>query len=120
MKHSSKKQKFPSGAVRDSRDGKGRYDLISPYAMRRLAHTLEFGAIKYGDRNWEKGWPVMRIIDSLKRHLAQYEMGETDEDHLGRMMFNAMALSHTQEMIDCGQLPKELDDRPVSRKKRKR
>lgn len=111
-KQSDKVWRSPTGAIRDARVGKGRYDLISPYAMRRLAHTLEFGAIKYGDRNWEKGWPVMRIVDSLKRHLAQYEMGETGEDHLGRMLFNAMALAHTQEMIDTGRLPAELDDRP--------
>ena len=119
MKHSAKKRKFPTGAVRDSRDGKGRYDLISPYALRRLARRLEDGANRYSDRNWEKGMYVGAFIDSLTRHLIQYQMGMTDEDHLGAIMFNAMGLVHTQEMIDCGQLPKELDDRPVSRKKKR-
>lgn len=118
MKHSAKKRKFPTGAVRDSRAGKGRYDLISPHALRHLARRLEDGANRYTDRNWEKGMHVGAFIDSLMRHLSQYQMGMTDEDHLGAIMFNAMGLVHTQDMIDSGELPAELDDRPVAKRKR--
>jgi len=43
------------------------------------------GAAKYNDRNWERGGiPFGRYIDSLKRHISQYEMGMEDEDHLGQ------------------------------------
>lgn len=120
MKSSGKKRKFITGAVRDSRAGKGRYDLISPYAMRYLAQRLEEGANKYRDRNWERGMTTGAFIDSLKRHLAQYEMGMTDENHLGAIMFNAMGLVHTQHMIDNGYLPETLDDRPKYRKRGKK
>ena len=103
---------FPTGSVRDSREGKGRYDLISPFAIRRLARRCEEGATKYGDRNWEKGQPLSSYIDSLQRHLDQVKMGDTTEDHGGAVIWNAMAFLHTQEMIGRGVLPAELDDLP--------
>jgi hypothetical protein len=57
VKDSGKRQEFETGAVRDVRDGKGRYDLISPYALKRLAIIYERGALKYGDDNYLKGMP---------------------------------------------------------------
>jgi hypothetical protein len=105
-------QSFESGAVRGTQTGKGRYDLISTFATRRLALVLERGAARYGDRNWEKGIPLMRHIDSLKRHLDQFIEGHTDEDHLAHMLANAMMLVHTEEMVRQGVLPCQLDDRP--------
>jgi ribosomal protein S15P/S13E len=105
-------QSFDSGAVRGSQNGKGRYDLISTYATRRLAQVLERGASRYGDRNWEKGIPLMRHISSLKRHLDEFIEDHTNEDHLAHMFANAMMLVHTEEMIRKGALPKHLDDRP--------
>ena len=44
-------------AIREPSTGKGRYDLISPFAIRRLARWYEAGAAKYAPRNWEKGMP---------------------------------------------------------------
>ena len=52
---SGERQEFSTGSVRDTRKGKGRFDLLPPKAIRRLAVHFESGAIKYGDRNWEKG-----------------------------------------------------------------
>ena len=97
-------------AVREPSVGKGRYDLVSPFAMRRLAKHYELGAQKYdrdGGRNWEKGMPFSRYIDSAKRHLDKYIMGMTDEDHLAAAAFNIFAIMHHQEL---GQT--ELDDMP--------
>jgi hypothetical protein len=87
-------EKFLSGAVRDSRIGKGRFDLISPIGLRRLAHVMEMGAAKYGDRNWEKGMPVERFIDSALRHINQFREGHRDEDHLGHAAFNIFGAMH--------------------------
>jgi hypothetical protein len=95
-----------NGAVRDIRTGKGRYDLISHIAMRRLAVVYEKGAAKYADRNWEKGMPLCRFFDSAKRHMDQWLAGETDEDHLGHAMWNLAS------MIHLGELRPDLDDRP--------
>lgn len=75
--------------------------------MRRLAQHYEEGAKKYADRNWEKGMPFSRYVDSAKRHLDKYVMGMTDEDHLAATAWNIFAIMHHQEL---GQL--ELDDMP--------
>ena len=94
-------------AFREPSNGKGRYDLISPFATRRLAKWYELGASKYAERNWEKGMPFSRYIDSAKRHLDKYIMGMEDEDHLAAVAWNVFAIMHHQEL---GQ--DELDDMP--------
>jgi hypothetical protein len=80
--------------------------------MERDARHLEFGAKKYGDRNWEKGQPLSRYYDSAIRHMNKFMMGHRDEDHLAAARWNIGALMHTQEMIRIGRLPVELDDLP--------
>lgn len=112
LKDSGERQKFDTGAVRDTAEGKGRYDLVSPIAIRRLAVVLEKGAKKYQSRNWEKGMPLGRFLDSAKRHIDQYLEGHRDEDHLGQAMFNIMGCIHVEEMINRGKLPKDLNDLP--------
>lgn len=94
-------------AMREPSTGKGRYGLVSPFAIRRLAKHYENGALKYAERNWEKGIPFSRCIDSAKRHLDKYIMGMTDEDHLAAAAWNIFAIMHYQEL---GQ--NTLDDMP--------
>jgi len=72
LKDSGDRQSFESGAVRDIQVGKGRFDLISPFALLRIARVYEKGALKYAARNWEKGMPYGRFIDSALRHITQY------------------------------------------------
>ena len=113
LKDSGSRQTFAGGAQRDVQSvEKGRYDLISPIAMKRLAIILAKGALKYSDRNWEKGMPLHRYIDAALRHISQYLEGMRDEDHLGQAIFNVMACIHTEELIKRGVLPKELNDLP--------
>jgi hypothetical protein len=112
LKDSGHRRTFETGAQRDRPTGKGRYDLISPLATRRLAVIFEKGALKYADRNWEKGMPICQFIDSAKRHLDQYLEGRRDEDHLGQAMWNLHCAVHMEEMIDRSLLPKELNDLP--------
>ena len=91
-----KRRQFSTGMERDNREGKGRFDLISPFALLRLARIYEKGSKKYADRNWEKGCDFSVFIDSMFRHLAQYMMGDDDEDHLAQLAWNAFALMHLQ------------------------
>lgn len=118
IQDSGKRQKFSTGSVRDTRDGKGRFDLISPFAMRRVAKHYEGGAVKYGDRNWEKGQPIMRYLDSAERHIndlkAALLLGEQTEDHAAAIIWNMISYIHTEEMLKINRLPIELDDRPKS------
>ena len=95
------------GAMREPSEGKGRYDLVSPFAIRRLAKWMEVGAKKYAPRNWEKGMPFSRYVDSAKRHLDKFVMGMEDEDHLAAVAFNIFAIMHHQELEQT-----ELDDMP--------
>jgi len=102
-----------TGAVRDARQGKGRFDLLFlgfAIALRRLAEHCEAGAIKYSDRNWEYGQPLSWFLDSGTRHAASWAAGMGDEDHLKAAAWNFMAALETRERIKEGLLPEALDD----------
>lgn len=113
MHDSGKRQGFKTGAVRDTAEGKCRPELISPIFIRRLAAHLAAGAAKYSARNWEKGIPLDRSMASLLRHANEHREGDRSEDHLAAIACNIMFLIHTEEMIERGLLPAELNDLPV-------
>jgi len=106
------KRTFSTGSVRDAATGKGRYDLISPLAIHRLALRCEGGADHYGDRNWEKGQPQGSLLSSAMRHLGKHLMGYRDEDHLAAAMWNIMCMMHNEHQFEREMLPAELDDLP--------
>lgn len=107
------KEQFQTGSVRDSRDGKGRFDLIPTGPLRRLARIYEEGGKRYGDGNWKKGQSLMRYMDSALRHINCAIAGEPTEDHLAQCSWNCFAFMWTLNEIEAGRLPKELDDRPA-------
>ena len=104
IKDSGERREFSTGAVRDMAGGKG--DMVSvPWeAMLRLSQHYEAGAKKYQRFNFRKGIPVSSFIDSACRHLAKYQCGCDDEDHLAAAAFNvlgAMLMENTMpEMQD--------------------
>ena len=112
MHDSGNRESFSTGAVRDTASDKPRPDLFSPFAEERVGHWLRLGAVKYAERNWERGIPNSRCFASLRRHVMRYQQGNKSEDHLAAIIFNAMAIIHNQEMIRRGVLPAELDDMP--------
>jgi len=87
---SGQRREFGTGAVRDMAEGKG--DMISlPWkSILRLSVHYENGAKKYGRMNYQKGIPVSAFIDSAVRHLAKYQSGADDEDHLSAAAFNVL------------------------------
>ena len=111
---------FPTGSVRDSREGKGRFDLLPPRALRLLARHFELGAQRYGERNWELGQPLSRLMDSTLRHLFRYmELGEPArpvedgipyEDHLTAAACNILAAMEIRERAYAGLLSSKLCD----------
>jgi hypothetical protein len=111
-KVSDKKQVFVTGAERDTQSGKGRFDLIPPSPMLRVAQLYERGGIARGDRNWEKGMPLMRFVDSIERHTNQLKAGEPREDHGAAIVWNTLGYMWTLAEIEAGRLPRELDNRP--------
>ncbi|WHH58463.1 dATP/dGTP diphosphohydrolase domain-containing protein [Petroclostridium sp. X23] len=105
IQDSGKREEFGTGAIRDIQTGKGRFDLISPEGLFRLARWYELGTLKYSDRNWEKGIPISRCISSAFRHLVKYMAGWTDEDHLAAVAWNVFAIMHFERYRP------DLDDR---------
>jgi dATP/dGTP diphosphohydrolase len=105
-KDSGKRAEFESGMVRDTQEGKPRFDLLLPegvpYAdqfLTRFAMLMARGASKYEDRNWEKASgeaELARFLSSLLRHTIAYVCGETDEDHGAAICFNVMGAETTK------------------------
>lgn len=96
-KDSGQRQEFDSGMVRDTQDGKPRYDLIPVQPLERLAMLYMRGAEKYDDNNWQKGQPFSRTYASLLRHIYAWRQGDKDEDHLAAVIWNAMSLMWYEE-----------------------
>jgi hypothetical protein len=109
---SGRRVNFDTGGQREMLPGKGRPILLSPMVLRRLAQHMEAGAIKYDERNWEKGLPLSSFIDSAQRHLLDLQEGLTDEDHAVAALWNMHCFIHTAIMIGRGKLPEYLDDMP--------
>ena len=78
--------------------------------MLDVAKHFENGALKYGERNWEKGIPISRYVDSALRHLMKDLAGETDEDHAAAFVWNCMCAAWTMEHMP------EMDDYTLARK----
>ena len=114
IKDSGIREEFDTGSKRDTRDGKGRFDLLPTRAIARLARHFESGAKKYGDRNWENGIKYSRVMGALKRHLdAWWDNEDTDPEsgnnHLYHVLCNAMFLAH---YVSYPKIYKDFDDRP--------
>jgi hypothetical protein len=112
LKDSGERREVSTGAVRDRAVGKGRFDLLPVYGLLAAAKQMEEGALKYADRNWEKGMPLSWFADSAKRHLVKFIAGYDDEPHLDAAIWNLMCLAEGQERINQGLWPAELDDMP--------
>lgn len=101
---SGERRTFSTGSVRDMQEGKGDMVSIPWESILRLSRHYEAGAKKYERWNFRKGIPVSSFIDSAMRHLAKYQCGEDDEDHLSAAAFNvlgAMLMENTMpEMQD--------------------
>lgn len=78
-------------------ENKIRFHLLEPFAIEKLAEVFDVGAKKYSPHNWLKGIEWSKMIDSLKRHLSEFEKGidydsETGLLHMQHLAWNAMAL----------------------------
>ena len=105
------REEMKTGSVRDTQQGKPRYDLVPATCLTKLALHYGAGSEKYGDRNWEKGQPITRYMSSAERHFQYFKMGLTDENHLMACVWNLFCIDWTLDQIATGKLPKELDDR---------
>ena len=69
------------------------------HAMLELSKHFEQGAVKYGERNWEKGLPESCYIDSAIRHYLKWMDGQDDEPHDRAVLWNLICLWWTHENV---------------------
>jgi len=112
IEDSGERKVYETGANRDISTGKGRFDLLPPQTIKALARHYQKGCEKYGERNWEKGIPIARFIDSALRHTFQFLDGKDDENHLISAIWNLVGAYETVLRIQEGRLPEELYDLP--------
>jgi hypothetical protein len=67
-------------------------DDIFTEALTKAAIQYEKGAIKYSERNWEKGIPMSHRFNSCVRHILKAYKGMNDEDHYAALIWNLYAL----------------------------
>jgi len=73
--HSTPAIKFDTNKLRP--------DLLPPDAMEAVTMVFTYGAVKYADRNWEKGMKHSRVLGAAKRHLSAVELGENIDEESG-------------------------------------
>lgn len=98
IKDSGERTQFPSGAVRDMHSGKGDMASVPWESILRLSRHYENGTKKYGRWNFRKGINLSSYIDSACRHLAKYQCGCDDEDHLAAAAFNVLGAMLVEEI----------------------
>lgn len=114
--HAQSKEALTTAAVKFDGD-KPRFDLLPPEALVELAKLYSFGAKKYADRNWEKGFRYGRTFAAMMRHAWAWfgaklvgEDGidpDSGQSHMVSVAWNAFALI-TFEQRKIG-----TDDRPT-------
>lgn len=77
--------------------GKDRWCLAPYDAIAHVVKRWTIGAVKYEDRNWERGMKWSRCFDALMRHLTAWWQGEdidveTGQNHLTAVAWNALVL----------------------------
>lgn len=92
--------------------GKNRLELLPPELMFGVGSVLTFGAVKYSDRNWEKGMSWSRPFGALMRHMWAWWRGDKADPETGMShLWHAgccLAFLIAYEARSVGQ-----DDRPV-------
>lgn len=81
-----------SVAVKQDGD-KSRFDLLPWSALEEISAVLAFGAKKYDDHNWRKGFKWSRLYAACFRHLAAHIRGENKDPETG--------LSHLAHAACC-------------------
>lgn len=60
-----------------------RLELLSTPALLEIAKVLTFGAKKYSDNNWRKGFLWTRLIGAALRHVLSFMGGEDKDPETG-------------------------------------
>lgn len=96
-----------------------RFDLIPVVPLTILAELYGFGAMKYEDRNWERGYEWSKSYAALQRHATAWWGGEDFDaesglSHMASVAWHAFALL---EFMSRPQQYGQYDDRPRTSQK---
>lgn len=86
-------------------EGKPKWSLVHFKSLEPMIRVLEFGALKYAPKNWQKSMPLDEILNSMQRHLAAIMDGEEIDSeskisHMGHIMCNAMFYNYHKSLQD--------------------
>lgn len=97
------------GAVKFDQD-KLPLHLLSTEAMNQTAAVLKFGAQKYAEHNWRKGFAWSRPLAAAMRHITAFNNGE-DRDPESGLSHLAHAACCIMFLLEFEKTHPELDDR---------
>lgn len=100
-KDSGERVNFESGMVRDTSNGKIRYDLVYMPMFKRWAELMTRGAAKYSANNWKQAAgqaELERFKESAFRHFMTWFLEEDNsEDHAAAVFFNISGVEYVKE-----------------------
>lgn len=85
-------------------------NLLSTEALNQTAAVLKFGAQKYAEHNWRKGFTWSRPLAAAMRHLTAFNDGE-DKDPESGLSHLAHAACCIMFLLEFEKTHPELDDR---------
>lgn len=88
-----------------------RFGLLPWPAVAQIAEVYAFGASKYADHNWLKGYDWSLSFDAMMRHVSAFWAGE-DADPESGLPHMAHAGFHVLALLTFAESHAELDDRP--------
>lgn len=84
--------------------------MIPDLMLNRVGGLFWRGAQKYSRDNWKKGMSMARTFSSMFRHMIYWWAGDTSEDHLSAVIWNATVLMWTEAQVVNHVLPDNLAD----------
>ena len=97
------------GAVKHDQD-KLPLHLLSTEALNQTAAVLKFGAQKYAEHNWRKGFAWSRPLAAAMRHITAFNAGE-DRDPESGLSHLAHAACCIMFLLEFEKTHPHLDDR---------
>jgi hypothetical protein len=104
------KQQIPAGTALKFDTDKLPLNLLSTEAMNQTAAVLKFGAIKYAEHNWRKGFAWSRPLAAAMRHITAFNDGE-DIDPESGLSHLAHAQCCIMFLLEFQKTHPHLDDR---------
>ncbi len=85
-------------------------DLVSPYAIEKIAQVMTYGKKKYGANNWRAGITFDRLLAAVLRHINAYRKGQTLDPETG-LSHLAHAACGLSMLLEFEETRPDLDNR---------